>query len=168
MKYPVQKSKNYLANCTKITDNIYLKKIGDFNVFFFVIDGEDVLKPEKVQQLLYSSQLKGYDNRKYIIINRHGTIDAKYFREKLSVVLKVRAMENFCAVILESENINKCYQCGKNRTAQVVKALDKYWRIDLERTSGPEAIWKNKPGMRASWRENYEWLVYNSENLFDK
>ena len=136
--------------------------------FFFVIDGEDVLKPEKVQQLLYSSQLKGYDNRKYIIINRHGTIDAKYFREKLSVVLKVRAMENFCAVILESENINKCYQCGKNRTAQVVKALDKYWRIDLERTSGPEAIWKNKPGMRASWRENYEWLVYNSENLFDK
>ena len=31
----------------------------------------------------------------------------KYFNEKLSIILKVRAMENFCAVILESENIKK-------------------------------------------------------------
>ena len=67
----------------------------------------------------------------------------------------------------KSDNINKCYQCGKNRTAQVVKANDGFWGIDLERTSGPEAIWKNKQGMRASWRTNYEWLVENAETLYN-
>ena len=77
-------------------------------------------------------------------------------------------MENFCAVILESKNINKCYQCGKKRTAQVVKAIDGSWGIDLDRTSGPEAIWKNKQGMRESWRTNYEWLVENAEKLYDE
>ena len=74
-------------------------------------------------------------------------------------------MENFCAVILESDILNKCYQCGKNRTAQVVMADQGVWGIDLERTSGPEAIWKNKIGMKARWRENYEWLVDNSERI---
>lgn len=63
--------------------------------------------------------------------------------------------------------VYKCYQCGKNRTAQVVKANDGFWGIDLERTSGPEAIWKNKQGMRASWRTNYEWLVENAETLYN-
>lgn len=86
----------------------------------------------------------------------------------MSLILKVRAMENFCVIILESDNINKCYQSGKNRTAQVVKAVDGYWGIDLERTSGLEAIWKNKTGMKASWRKNYEWLVENSENIYDE
>ena len=54
-----------------------------------------------------------------------------------------------------------------SRTAQVVKANDGFWGIDLERTSGPEAIWKNKQGMRASWRTNYEWLVENAETLYN-
>ena len=94
--------------------------------------------------------------------------DEKFFLEKLSIVLKVRAMENYCAVILESNNINKCYQCGKNRTAQVVKPFDGVWGIDLERTTGPESIWRNKQGMRESWRKNYEWLVENSEMLYDE
>lgn len=136
-------------------------------MFFLLVNGMDILKPEKIQRLLYSKRLKKYSSRKYVILNRHNKIDDKFFHEKLSVVLKVRAMENFCAVILESDNINKCYQCGKNRTAQVVKANDGFWGIDLERTSGPEAIWKNKQGMRASWRTNYEWLVENAETLYN-
>lgn len=68
-------------------------------------------------------------------------------------------MENFCAVILESDNINECYQCGKNRTSQVLNCEDGKFRIDLDRTTGAEAIWKNKDGIKASWRENFEWLI---------
>lgn len=74
-------------------------------------------------------------------------------------MLKVRSMENFCAVLFETKEMSKCYQCGKNRTAQVLKAVDGNFEIDLDRTSGPEAIWRNKQGMKAAWRENFEWLV---------
>lgn len=167
LKYPVGGSEELLQYAEKISDDIFCKKVGDSNVFFLLVNGMDILKPEKIQRLLYSKRLKKYSSRKYVILNRHNKIDDKFFHEKLSVVLKVRAMENFCAVILESDNINKCYQCGKNRTAQVVKANDGFWGIDLERTSGPEAIWKNKQGMRASWRTNYEWLVENAETLYN-
>ena len=82
-----------------------------------------------------------------------------YYRTTLSAILKVRAMENFCAVILSSQNITKCYQCGNNRTAQVVKAVNGKFGIDLSRTGGPETIWKDKQGMKASWRDNIEWLI---------
>lgn len=168
LEFPVGKSSDLLKGANKIQESIFHKSFGKSNVFFLLVDGEDILLPEKVQTLLYSDELKRYTNRKYIIINRHDKIDTTFFQEKLSIILKVRAMENFCAVILESENINKCYQCGKNRTAQVVKATSECWRIDLERTSGPEAIWKNKMGMKASWRKNYEWLVKNASSLYDE
>ena len=167
-KCPVGCSKEILRCADRISDDIFRKKVGDLNVFFLIVNGMDILKPEKVQSLLYSQKLKKHTNRRYIIINRHDEIDNTFFHEKLSIVLKVRAMENFCAVILESDNINKCYQCGKNRTAQVVKALNGFWGIDLDRTSGPEAIWKDKQGMKASWRTNYEWLVDNAERLYNE
>ena len=167
LQYPSHNGNEFLEKTTKITDNIFHKEIAGWNVFFLIVEENEILKAEKVQPLLYSNYLKKYDNRRYIIINRHGVVDKDYFRKKLSLILKVRAMENFCAVILESDNINKCYQCGKNRTAQVVKSVAGYWGIDLERTSGPEAIWKNKMGMKASWRKNYEWLVENCEKMYD-
>ena len=164
--FPQGRSKQFLKDADRVTDYIYLKKVGEAHVFFLLVEGEDILRPEVVQKLLYANELKKYTNRKYVIISRFDTLDEGFYREKLSLILKVRSMENFCAVILESENINKCYQCGKNRTAQVVKAVDGNWGIDLDRASGPEAIWKNKQGMRASWRKNYEWLVENSERLY--
>lgn len=167
LNYMIGSSDELLRASDEISKNIYHQKVGAHNVFFLFVDGMDILKPEKIQYLLYSKSLKKYNNRKYVIINRHDKLDEKFFHEKLSIILKVRAMENFCAVILESDNINKCYQCGKNRTAQVVKEVDGSWGIDLERATGPEAIWKNKQGMRASWRKNYEWLVENAENLYE-
>ena len=165
--YPVGGTEIFLKEAERISDNIFRKKIESYNVFFILVDGMEILKPEIIQKLLYSKLVKKYSNRKYIIVNKHKWIDKKFFDEKLSIILKVRAMENFCAVILESENIKKCYQCGKNRTAQVVKETDGTWGVDLERTTGPEAIWKNKQGMRASWRKNYEWLVENAETIYD-
>ena len=165
--WPISGSADVLKSAEKLTNHIYRQSVGKDNVFLFLVDDMDIMKPEKVQPLLYAKELKKYANRKYIIINRHNHIDPVFFREKLSVILKVRAMENYCAVILESDDLNKCYQCGMNRTSQVVRAVNGTFGIDLSRTSGPDAIWKNKVGMRASWRKNYEWLVENAETLWE-
>ncbi|WP_242979568.1 hypothetical protein [Clostridium cochlearium] len=133
--------------------------MGNLNIIYILVEGDDIFKAEKFLPLLYSKELKELNNKRYIIINRYETIDEEFFENKLSILLKVRSMENFCGVILESKYINNCYQAGKNRTAQVIEAIAGEYRIDLSRTTGPEAIWKNKDGMRASWRDNYEWLV---------
>lgn len=159
LNIPVGTVNELIEQSKQIKKNIYMYKVGDKNVFFLLVDAFDIIKPEKVLLLLYDKELKKYNNRHYIIINKHQHIEQELFESKLSVLLKTRAMENFCAIILESDNINRCYQCGKNRTAQIVKAVNGFYGIDLDRTSGPEAIWKNKMGMKAAWRNNFEWLV---------
>ncbi|MDO5156629.1 MAG: nitrilase-related carbon-nitrogen hydrolase [Eubacteriales bacterium] len=165
LSIPIGGVDEVLAGSEQIADCIYLKKVDKYNVMFLCVDGMDIMKPEIVQKLLYAKELKKYGNRKYVIINKHeGEIDKQYFEEKLSVVLKVRAMENYCAVILESANYNKCYQTGKNKTAQVVKAIDGSFGIDLERTTGPEAIWRNQ----ALRRKGYEWLVENATSIYEQ
>lgn len=157
---PEGNSEKLIRQADKITNRIFRINAGGKNVFLLLADGMDIIKPEKILPLLYAPEIREYHDRRYIILNRHEHIDKIFFEEKLSILLKVRAMENFCAVVLESDDINKCYQCGKNRTAQVVKADNGVFRIDLDRASGPEAIWKNKPGMmKAAWRKNFEWLI---------
>lgn len=98
-------------------------------------------------------------DKRYVIVNRYGEVDKSFYQTKLSVLLKVRAMENYCAVLLESKNLNKCIQTTMNRGTQMVKPFQGKFGIDLNRTTGPEAIWKNKKGMSASWRKGFEWLV---------
>lgn len=168
LSFPAGRSGDVVDRSEKISDSIYREKNGDANVFYLLVDGMDIMLPEVVQPLLYSEKIKSYPNRRYVIVNRHRSVDRKFFAEKLSVILKVRAMENFCAVVFESAEGSKCYQCGKNRTAQVVKARDGIFGIDLDRTSGPEAIWKDKKGTRKSWRKNYEWLVQNATRLYNE
>ena len=158
-KIPVGNMKSILAKAKKIRENIYNFKYGKENIIILIVEGMNILKSEIVLSLLYDQELKKYDNKKYIIYNSHKELQESIYNEKLSVVLKVRVMENFCAVVLESDTYNKCYQCGKNRTAQVVKEIDGYYGVDLSRTTGPEAIWRNKIGMRASWRDGFEWLI---------
>lgn len=161
LNIPVADVNSILNKAKKITNNIFISKTNEFNIVFCVVEGNDIVKPEKVLPLLYASELKPFKNKRYIIVNKHKFIDMDFFKTKLSVILKVRAMENFCAVILESDNINNCYQSGKNRTAQVIEPTEGIYCIDLSRTTGPEAIWKDKAGgMRASWRENFEWLIH--------
>lgn len=159
---PVNGIDNVLAKAEKVRDGIYRLNNGNENIIIFIINGMDIMKPEKILSQLYARELKKYSNRRYIIVNKHDYIEKEFFNTKLSVVLKVRAMENFCTVIVESDNINKCYQSGKNRTAQVIKPVLGNYEIDLIRTSGPEAIWKNKIGMKSCWRENFERLVDES------
>ena len=159
IKFPLGKSSEVLKKAKKLTESLYMQEKGSLNIIYALVEGDDIFKAEKILSLLYSKELKELNNKRYIIINRYETIDKEFFENKLSIVLKVRSMENFCGVILESKNINSCYQSGKNRTAQVIEVIDGEYRIDLSRTTGPEAIWKNKDGMRASWRNNFEWLV---------
>lgn len=161
IEIPVGDVESLLSKSKKIAEKIYIYNKKDLNIVFCLVEGKDIVKPEKVLPLLYAEELKEIKNKRYIIINRHEFIEDKFYKEKLSVIFKVRSMENFCALIVESENINNCYQSGQNRTAQVLKPEKGIYRIDLNRTSGPEAIWKNKPtGMKASWRENFEWLIH--------
>ena len=150
---------SFIRKGRKIANGVFIIKNKDMNVVLCVVDEDKITKPEKVLRLLYTKELKFVSNKRYIILNRWKNVDIDYFKTKLSPVLKVRAMENYCAVLLVSENITKCYQCGMNRTAQVVKQVDGKFGIDLSRTGGPETIWRNKEGMKASWRDNIEWLI---------
>lgn len=150
---------SFINHGKKLADGLFLVKKKAANVIVCFVAEDDISKPEKVLSLLYADELKDISNKKYLIINRWDKVDMDYYRTTLSVILKVRAMENFCAVILSSQNITKCYQCGNNRTAQVVKAVNGKFGIDLSRTGGPETIWKDKQGMKASWRDNIEWLI---------
>lgn len=147
------------ASCKKVEENLYVLKKGNANIVLAVIDEADIMKPEVVLQLLYSERIKGLNNKKYILINKWNYVDKDFYESQLSLILKVRAMENFCAVILSSNNINQCIQSGRNRTAQVVKEENGKFGIDLSRTGGPEVIWRNKEGMKASWRSNFELLL---------
>lgn len=95
-----------------LTDNITLIRQGTLNVVSCLVSGTDIPRPEKVSALLYVEQLKGLSNKRYIIINRWEHIDPAIYAAILSVILRVRAMENNCVVILSSNNLTKCYQCG--------------------------------------------------------
>ena len=124
-----------------------------------VLEEDDIEKPEKFLPLMYSKKLRDLSNKRYILVSQYKHIDEKRFKEELSSILKVRAMENFCAIILYSDKENHCYQTGKAKNPQMVKAVDGYYGIDLSRTTGPEAIFRNKEGFKASWRKNFELLV---------
>jgi hypothetical protein len=129
------------------------------NVIFCLLKENDILKPEKVLPLLYHPVLKSIPRKKYILVSRYKHLDDSFYNNQLSTILKVRAMENYCAVLLESDLVNQCYQTSDNRNAQVVKPVSGSWGIDLRRAGGPEVIWRNKADMKAAWRENFEWLI---------
>ena len=156
---PVSDIEGFISHAEKLTDNLRVLKHGDSSVVLCLVDGNDIMKPEKVLKLLYADELKPVKNKKYIIVNRWDNIDRGFYESKLSLILKVRSMENYCAVLLASPALTKCYQCGQNRTAQVVASQNGTFGIDLARTGGPETIWKNKAGMKAAWRSNAEWLI---------
>lgn len=163
--FPAGRIHHVLEQAEKIDSDIHILPYHENTLVFCVVEGLDIIHPEYPLRLLYSDKLKKYRNKRYILINCHEKeIEQYFFETKLSIILKVRAMENFCAVILESPNIRHCYQTGNNRTAQVVPVEDAHYGIDLSRTSGPEAIWKNKRGMKFKWRENFEWLIGQIQN----
>lgn len=144
----------------EIENNLYVYKYKEYNIVFVLTENEDILYPEKFLPLMYSDKLSKYTDKRYIIVNRFEELEKEFYENKLSVVLKVRAMENYCAVLLLSDLITMCYQTGKNKNAQVLKASSGCFGLDLSRMTGPETIWRNAgSNKKASWREGYTWLA---------
>lgn len=159
---------SYIQNSLKLDENLYIYKYKNYNIVFILTYNDEILLAENFLPLMYSDKLKEYDNLRYILVCKYNDLDIGFYKNKLSVVLKVKAMENFCAVLLESNVVNNCYQTGKSRSSQVVKATDGKYGLDLSRMTGPESIWKNKSGrFRAAWRDKYEWLISNCKHIAD-
>ncbi|MEQ8235285.1 MAG: carbon-nitrogen hydrolase family protein [Syntrophomonadaceae bacterium] len=149
-----------VASSIKVGNNLYVKSLEDKSLVLAILDKDSIYRPESVSNTLYDERLKQYMNKRYLIVNIWDQIDIREFQNKLSDVLKVRSMENYCAVLLLSQDYVRCYQCGKNRTAQVLKLVDEKYALDLSRMGGPETIWRDTPGMmEAHWRKGYELLL---------
>lgn len=149
-----------LSSASKISENLFVKKVEKYNVVFCVLNEKDIVMPEKALKLLYHPRLKLIPNKKYIIINNwNKEIEKNFYETILSDILKVRSMESFCAVILNSLNIAMVYQCGDNRTSQVIAPQNNFYALDFGRMGGPETIWKNKTGMKACWRNGFELII---------
>lgn len=160
LKIPVGNVQMLIDKSYEIQNNLYVLTLQNINLILIVCDELNIMKCEEFLHLMYSSKLQVYKNKRYILINRHKRLNLSFYNNILSVVLKVRAMENYCAVILESDSICNCYQTGKNKNAQVLRESNGFYEIDLERTSGPETIWKNKGDYcKAEWRKGFEWLI---------
>ncbi|WP_303790746.1 carbon-nitrogen hydrolase family protein [Ruminococcus flavefaciens] len=149
----------FFTKATKITNDIRVCNHNGSNIVLCAVKEMDIMEPEKVLKLLYSPKIQDLPNKKYLLINYWNEVDEIFYDTKLSLILKVRAMENYCAVVLNAQNKHICFQSGQNRTAQIVKEENEKFGIDLSRMGGPDTIWQNKDGMRASWRKNIEWLI---------
>lgn len=166
-RIPVGNIDSILEKSKKLDDKLFVYHYQNKNIVFCVVQNEDIFRAEKFLPQIYSSKLEFYNNRRYVLVSKFRDLTRELYENQLSVVLKVRAMENYCAVILESNLKNNCYQTGMNRTAQLVKPENGFFELDLSRMSGPEAIWKDKIGMRASWRTNFTWLANECKRLAD-
>ncbi len=141
-------------------DYLYVLKKGDDNIIFVICDEEEVQVPELVAAMLYDQILNDIENKKYIIVNRRNNLEFDFLENQLDPLLRVRSMENFCAVILESPIANRVYQCSKNKKSQVLKEVKGKFGIDLSRTTGPEAIWsKSKNSVNVVRKDTYNTLI---------
>lgn len=75
-----------------------------------------------------------------------------------SAVLKLRFMKDFCAAVVESGDVNGYCQCGKSRSAPILLPKNRACGIDLTRTSGPEANWQDKTGMKACGADTFRYF----------
>jgi predicted amidohydrolase len=129
------------------------------NIIFIIVHGKEIFRPEKVLAKLYSPKLKDIPNKGYVIVDKYPRLNKDLFDKKLELILKVRATENFCAVLLESNIINCCFQTSNYKRAQTISAVRGKFGIDIARIKGPETVWRDKNMMNAAWRENFEWLL---------
>lgn len=156
LKIPVGNVWKLIEKSEFVDKNVYCYCQKNRNVIFCVINGREILKPEKVLQLLYNKNLDFIENKSFVIVNQHKHLSDAFFQTKLETVLKVRAMENYCVVVMESDGFSKCYQCTNYKTSQVVKPTNGFFGVDLRRANGPK-----RTGLHNSekWNSNIELLV---------
>ena len=159
---------DFYMNGREVKAGLRVFQVNGVDLVMCLIEGDAILKPESVLKLLYARELADIPNKKYLIINRWNTVDRDFYEKQLSLILKVHTMQNFCAVILTSDNMVKCFQATDCKNAQVIPAVAGELGLDLNRMGGPETIWKNRTYgvkgtletyMKKAWRKNVEWLV---------
>lgn len=152
----------------EVKENLRVLLVDGVNLVMCLVEGDGIMKPESVLKLLYARELAALHKKKYLIINRWDRVDMDFYEKQLSLILKVHAMQNFCAVLLTSANMTKCIQVSKSKTVQLVRAVDGKFGLALARMGGPETVWKDKEFgvkgtlktyMKKAWRKNVEWLI---------
>ena len=156
IKIPEGHVEKLIEKAKHIDKNIYCYHHKNRNVILCLIKGNDILKPEKALQLLYNKRLDNIENKSFVIVNQYKRLSKCFYQTKLDTVLKVRAVENLCAVILESDKYNKCYQCTYCKDSQIIKPIKGFFGLDLRRTNGPKhtGLHQNK-----QWNQNIEYLI---------
>lgn len=162
--FDVEHMEDVLDNCERLKDSTYIQFVDKYSLVFILIENEDIMEPEVVSNLLFNSILNNYKNKAYCLVNRWTKkFDSSFFENQLSDILKVRAVENYIAVIHMSEYGTKCYQSGYNKNVQCVAYDEKKlgYGLDLSRMSGPENRWRanKQTQMKTSWRKGYEKII---------
>jgi len=146
-----------LSKSKMIENNLYISETIDRTLIYIVVNGDEIEKPEKLLKKMYSPELARYKNKRYIVLNIWENFDRIHFENVISDTLRVRSMENYCAVIFSAPNVKKCYQTTQNKGSQIIPLTsDGYFALDLDRCKGPEVVWRNTWD---SWRKGYEKLI---------
>ena len=156
IKIPEGHIEKLIEKAKHIDKSIYCYHHKNRNVILCLIKGNDILKPEKVLQLLYNKKLDDIENKSFVIVNQYKRLSERFFQTQLDTILKVRAVENCCAVILESDKFNKCYQSTYCKDSQIITPKKGFFGLDLRRTNGPKhtGLHQNK-----QWNPNIDFLV---------
>ena len=157
IKIPKGNIEKLLANAAPVDKHTFCYRHKSRNVILCLIKGNDIMKPEKVLELLYNKRLDAIENKCFVVVNRHKHLSESFFKTQLDTVLKVRAIENYCAVILESDSFNKCYQSTYCKDSQVIKPTPGgFFGIDPRRATGPKHTGLHQI---KQWNPNIEFLV---------
>ena len=156
IRIPVGNVAKLIEKSEQVDKNIFCYPHNNRNVIFCIIKGNDILKPEKVLKLLYNKHLDSIENKCFVIVNQYNHFSNSFFHTQLETILKVRAVENLCAVVLESDNLCRCYQCTNYKTSQIIKSAKGYFGLDLKRTHGPKHSGLHN---KKQWNPNIEFLV---------
>lgn len=161
VKYSNEDILNLLTTENRIAEGLYTVKLGDETLVIIDVPEHKIEDPVFVERLFYHEKLRKLSKKRYLVLNRWDQLDKDYYSRRLSTILKVRAAENFCIVLLMSDQINECIQVGMTKNVQIVKCVNGRYGLDLKRATGPESFWKNNPkmGVKKEWRDNYELLI---------
>ena len=165
IKLPADNIQEYLDDCKKLEDGLYVKKKTaggvSFSLVFCVVNGDEILKPECVLSKLYSNALDAYKNRRYIVVCKYADCGKTYFDDIIAPIIVSRTSENYVSLIFESKLRNLCLQVTRTKNVQLVENVNGKYSLDLDRAKGPDLLWerRNSQKMSSKWKENFVKLL---------
>lgn len=161
IKLPADNIQEYLDDCKKLEDGLYVKKKTaggvSFSLVFCVVNGDEILKPECVLSKLYSNALDAYKNRRYIVVCKYADCGKTYFDDIIAPIIVSRTSENYVSLIFESKLRNLCLQVTRTKNVQLVESVRGKYSLDLDRAKGPDLLWKKRDTIKmcSDWKENF-------------